>query len=83
MQEGYQQFLIGCGDDISRVADVWIPLDVCDVPCSTLGKKPWNLERRVQVNDKEPFPSGDAMSQTKSDNLTTLTLLVQHRDWSD
>jgi len=62
IQEGYRQFFVGCGDNVLSVADVWVPLDVRDIPCSALGKKPGDFERRVQVDDKEPFPSGDAMS---------------------
>lgn len=82
MGEGHRQFLVGCGDDISRVADVWIPLDVCDIPCSTLGKKSWDFERCIQVDNEESFPSGDAMSLINENPSTSLTLLVQRRDWS-
>jgi hypothetical protein len=48
------------------VANVRVPLNVRDVPCATLRKEPWDFEGRVQVDYKEPFPSGDMMSPVKS-----------------
>ena len=82
MQEGHRQFLVGCGNNILCVADVGVPLHVRDVPCPALRKKPRDFERRVQVDDKEPLPSRDAMSLAKSNISTILTLPIQHHDWS-
>ena len=78
----YRQFLVGRGDDVLCVADMGIPLDVRDVPCSTLRKEPRDFKRCVQVDDKEAFPARDRMSlvnsvyDTDSDPANTTSRLV-------